>query len=273
MEVENMIEVAEVEDPRLEAYRMVRDRDMAGRKGIFMAEGRVVIQALLDHGRYGLDSVLVSRKKLPGLMDIMERVPAEVPIYVVDHETMEKVVGFSIHRGLLAAGRRKPLMRTEDVLAELPQEGPRTVLVLEGLTNHDNTGACFRNAAAFGVDAVLLDRTCCDPLYRKSIRVSVGHALALPYGHGEPIEGVLRGLKAAGYKIAALALSDRSEPLDSCQRPAEKLAVLLGTEGTGLSKAALALADYHFEIPMAGCVDSLNVAAAGAVSLFALRAR
>jgi tRNA G18 (ribose-2'-O)-methylase SpoU len=146
------------------------------------------------------------------------------------------------------------------------------VLVLESLTNTDNVGACFRNAAAFGASAVLLDQRCCDPLYRKALRVSAGHALGLPFNSpGDPMDRLLDDLEAAGFTTAALTLSERSQPLLGHQRAAPRLALLLGTEGHGLTELAHRRAHHHLSIPMTPGVDSLNVATAGAVALFATR--
>lgn len=265
------IEIADLDDPRLAPYRMVRERDLAGRQGLFIAEGKVVLDALLRHGRYPLLSVLVAGPRRTGLTGLLSRVPGEVPIYVVPQQAMERLTGFPIHRGLLAAGQRLPLPSAAGLLAALPP-GPATVLVLEGLTNHDNTGACFRNAAAFGVQALLLDPTCCDPLYRKSIRVSAGQALALPYSQGDPLAVMLAALRDHGFSLVALTLAPSAKKLTpGFPRPAPRLALILGSEGPGLSAAACAAADVQLTIPMAPGVDSLNVATAAAVALFALQ--
>ena len=267
-----LIEVGDAADPRLEVYRMVRDRDMAGRRGAFMIEGRVVLEALLRRGRYPLRSVLVSEKRLGGLESLLASLPEEVPVYVLDHEAMVGLVGFNIHRGLMAEGERRPEPSAAQVLGGL-SGGGRRVLVLEGLTNADNVGASFRNAAAFGADAVLLDETCCDPLYRKSIRVSAGCVLGVPFSRREPIQALYGALRAASFTIAALGLGERSVSLGrglDLGGAGQRLAIVLGTEGHGLSPQAVAGADLHLRIPMAEGVDSLNVAVAGAVALFAL---
>jgi tRNA G18 (ribose-2'-O)-methylase SpoU len=264
------VEIEQPDDPRLEPYRAVREVELARSHGLFLAEGRVVLDTLLQRGRHPLASVLVARRVLASHAVLLERVPAGVPIYVASQEAMDRVAGFPIHRGLLAAGRRLPLPSPPELLAGLPA-GPATLLVLEGLTNHDNTGGCFRAAAAFGVQALLLDGTCCDPLYRKSIRVSAGHALTLPFSHGGPIRETLEALKAAGFLVAALSPCGDARALEGCPRPAARLALLLGSEGPGLSQQALERADLRLRISMAHGVDSLNVAMAAAVALFALR--
>ncbi|MEO1272586.1 MAG: RNA methyltransferase, partial [Myxococcota bacterium] len=180
-------------------------------------------------------------------------------------------VGFPIHRGLLALGARPPeALSVEALLAGLASEEPATVLVVEGLTNTDNMGACFRNAAALGAQAMLLDSTCCDPLYRRAIRVSAGCALTVPFGRAPSVE-LLQALKRHGFYTVALALDPDALLLESCHRPAPRLAILLGSEGSGLRPKTVEGADCCMTIPMASGIDSLNVATAGAVALFALR--
>jgi tRNA G18 (ribose-2'-O)-methylase SpoU len=181
---------------------------------------------------------------------------------------MCEVVGFDIHRGLLAVGVCEEIPPVKALLASLPERA--TVLVLEGLTDHDNVGACFRNAAGLGADAVLLDDRCCMPLYRKSIRVSVGHALSVPFCERTPMPELIEALKAEGFECVALSLQRDAEALDSRRRPSARLALLLGSEGPGLTPQTIAAADRNMYIPMAEGVDSLNVAVAGAVALFAL---
>lgn len=266
-----LLHLEDPQDERLADYRAIKERDLAGRRHTFIIEGRVVLEAHLRHGLHALRSVLVSDKRLPALADLLAQLPPETPIYVIPHERMVEVVGFNIHRGLLAAGARPAPSAAAQILAQLPP-GPATVLVLESLTNTDNVGACFRNAAAFGASAVLLDDRCCDPLYRKALRVSAGHALGLPFNSpGEPMDKLLDALEEAGFTTAALTLSPRSQPLLGQQRAAARLALLLGTEGHGLSPLAHQRAHLHLSIPMAQRVDSLNVATAGAVALFATR--
>ncbi len=262
------------DDPRLDVYRMLRDKDVSRHEGAFIAEGRIVLEALLEGGRHPLRSVLVSSKRVEPDGDLLARVPEAIPVMVLDHARMSELVGFNIHRGLLAAGSRAAPTSAHEVLAALP-DGRATALVLEGLTDTDNVGACFRNAAAFGASPVLLDAPCCDPLYRKAIRVSAGHALRLPFAHGEPIEAIYAALRAHGFAIAALCLSDQASPLTMRTRldlgADRRLALVVGAEGPGLSRAAIEGADHHLMIPMAPGTDSLNVAVASAVALFALR--
>ena len=267
-DVSAIIPIDDPDDPRIEAYRQVRERDLVGRRGGFIAEGEVVLRVLLSRGsRHRPTSLLIAEKRLGHLGPMIETLPPEVPVYAAGPAVMDAIVGFPIHRGILAHGLRAPTLDAGELLAGL---GPRAVvLALFGIANHDNLGGLFRNAAAFGVDAVLLDETCCDPLYRKAIRVSVGAALKVPFARLRPGDDPLKVLTQAGFTV--LALSPRgSEPVAGLARP-ERAAVLLGAEGEGLPEALLRRA-RTVAIPMAPGWDSLNVAASGAIILHALMA-
>lgn len=250
-------------DPRLEDYRDLKDRDRQ-RGGRFLAEGEVVVRMLLRHAdRFPVRSLLVLDRhagKLAGEID-----PA-LPVYVAPAEVLEAVVGFHLHRGFLASAERPAGV---PAAALLDRAGPGPVVVLEGLTNHDNVGGVFRNAAGLGAAAVLLDPGCCDPLYRKALRVAVGTTLATPYAH-LPLPEALALLRARGYTVVALTPAPDAVPIGEV-RPAGPVALLLGTEGPGLSAGARAAADVAARIPMAPGIDSLNVATACAVALYALR--
>jgi tRNA G18 (ribose-2'-O)-methylase SpoU len=193
---------------------------------------------------------------------LLARVPPEVPVYVAPHDVMSRIVGFPIHRGLLAIGRRGPERSAADLLRDLPPAA--TVLGLIGLANHDNVGGIFRNAAAFGAAAVLLDGTSCDPLYRKAIRVSVGAALIVPFARGGTAGELLAALDSAGFEAVALSPGG-TEPL-SAYRRAPRTALLLGTEGPGLPSDILART-RTVRIPMAAGFDSLNAATASGIAL------
>jgi tRNA G18 (ribose-2'-O)-methylase SpoU len=262
----DIIHITDPEDPRIGAYVRVRERDLVGRRGGFIAEGEVVLNVLLGpESRCKAASLLVAEKRLERLGPLIERLPSEVPIYAAGQAVMDAIVGFHIHRGIMAHGVRPTDPGAEPLLAGL---GPRAlVLVLFGISNHDNMGGLFRNAAAFGADSVLLDAACCDPLYRKAIRVSVGAALKVPFARLPAGEDPLTMLERTGF--TALALSPGgAEPLAGLARP-ERAAVLLGTEGAGLDEALL-LRARTVAIPMAAGWDSLNVAAASAVMLHEL---
>ena len=255
-------------DPRLEPYVAVRERDLVGRRGEFIAEGEVVLRVLLGGGaRCRATSLLVAEKRLSKLAEIAPNLPPDLPVYVANQAVMDAVVGFPIHRGLLAHGLRPDDPGTAALVAGLP---PRAlVLALFGIANHDNMGGLFRNAAAFGVDAVLIDPSCCDPLYRKAIRVSVGASLKVPFARLGEGDDVLTLLARAGFEALALSPAG-AEPLSQLQRPS-RAAVLLGAEGPGLPPALLAHT-RTVSIPMAPGWDSLNVAAASAVVLHQLTA-
>lgn len=257
-----MIRIDDPDDPRIAAYRNVRERDLVGREGLFVAEGEVVLRVLARSPLMAPVSVLLAEKRVEGLAEITDTLPAEAPVYAAGQAVMDAIVGFHIHRGILAVGRRRRTPSAAELLAILPARA--TVLVLCGIGNHDNMGGLFRNAAAFGVDAVLLDPDCCDPLYRKAIRVSVGAALIMPFAWLARDEDLCGVLEAAGFE--ALALSPRGETrLADLERPA-RTAVLLGAEGPGLSEAVMARA-RTVSIPMAAGFDSLNVATTAGIVL------
>jgi len=251
-------------DPRLADYRQVRERDLVGRQGGFIAEGVVVLEKLIGAGRHPLSSVLVAEKRLERLAPLLAGLSADVPIYAASQAVMDAVVGFPIHRGVLAAGvRAKPDL--EALLAALPERA--LVVGLVGIANHDNMGGLFRNAAAFGANAVLLDDGCCDPLYRKAIRVSVGAALTVPFARAGAAGDLTGRLATAGFTV--LALSPRGEHELAALKPAGRTAVLFGAEGPGLPPDLLARV-RTVRIAMAGGFDSLNVATASGIVLHQL---
>jgi len=257
--------VEDPEDPRLADYREIRDAERRRRDGTFIAEGRQVVRRLLSAGRYRVRSALVTPPALHALGEALAA--AGVPTYLVRQDVVEAVVGMEFHHGCLAAGERGAEPTAEAVLAEVLSE---RLVVLEGLGDSSNVGALFRNALAFGVGAVFLAPGTADPLYRKAIRVSSGATVALPFARLADWPRDLGRLRDAGYTV--LALTPRADAVDigelGAGRPLPaRLALLLGTEGRGLSAEALAAADLQVRIPMAPEMDSLNVAAAGAVAL------
>ena len=256
-----IIAIDDPEDPRLADYRQVRERDLVGRDGAFIAEGQVVIEKLIAAGRHPLRSVLAAQKRVAGLADLFAGLPDGTPVYAAGQAVMDAVVGFPIHRGLLAAGERaEPTADT--LIAGLPERA--LVVGLVGIANHDNIGGLFRNAAAFGADAVLLDDGCCDPLYRKAIRVSVGAALTTPFARAGSAAGLVARLEAAGFTILALSPGGSVELADLTPEP--RTAVLFGAEGPGLPAEVLART-RTVAIPMAGGFDSLNVATSSGIVL------
>lgn len=261
----SVLTIEDPEDPRLADYREIRDAERRRRDGTFIAEGRQVVRRLLSAGRYRVRSALVTPPALHALGEALGA--AGVPTYLVRQDVVEAVVGMEFHHGCLAAGERGAEPTLEAVLAEALR--PRLV-VLEGLGDASNVGALFRNALAFGVGAVFLAPGTADPLYRKAIRVSSGATVALPFARLADWPRDLERLRDAGYTV--VALTPRPEAVDigelGDERPLPaRLALLLGTEGRGLSAESLAAADLQVRIPMAPEMDSLNVAAAGAVAL------
>jgi tRNA G18 (ribose-2'-O)-methylase SpoU len=257
-----LIQIDDPDDPRIVGYRHVRERDLVGREGLFVAEGEVVLRVLARSPQVKAESLLLAEKRVAGLADLIEELPYGTPVYSAGQAVMDQIVGFPIHRGILALGRRRAEPPASELLASLPDEA--LVLVLCGIGNHDNMGGLFRNAAAFGADAVLLDEACCDPLYRKAIRVSVGAALTKPFARLAPGEDLLALLGEHGFEALALSPGGGSTLAQAPRR--RRTAVLLGSEGPGLSQAVLERAKA-VRIPMADGFDSLNVAVTAGVVL------
>lgn len=267
------IPIHSLDDPRVDDYRQVRDADLVGRRGVFMAEGELVVRVLLESPRFRPRSLFLSENRLESLRDALERLPPGAPVYTASQEVMDGVVGFHIHRGVLAAGERAGDPAPESLVASLPG-GPAMALCLESLANHDNVGGVFRAAAAFGACAVLLDDQSCDPLYRKAIRVSMGHALRIPFARSGRTLDHIALLQRAGFVVCALTPHDSALDLRSLAQQElspQRVAILLGAEGPGLTGEALEAADLRLRIPMAPGVDSLNVAQAAAVACHALQ--
>ncbi|HET6663111.1 MAG TPA: RNA methyltransferase [Acidimicrobiales bacterium] len=257
------------DDPLLEDYRVLNDperrREVERRGGFFVVEGMLALEALLD-SPYGIRSVLAAERKAARVRSL---VGGRAPVLVRSDHEVHAIAGFAFHRGVLAAADRRVLPEPQDVVA-----GAELVAVAEGLTDHENVGALFRNAAALGVDAVLLDPATADPLYRRSVRVSLGHVLRLPWSRVPTWPDGLGELSQGGFELLALTPAPQAEPIDAvaldvaARRP--RLALLVGAEGHGLSAAALASCDRLVRIPIAPGVDSLNVATAAAVAFHRL---
>jgi tRNA G18 (ribose-2'-O)-methylase SpoU len=257
-----LIPIDDPADPRIEAFRQIRERDLVGRQGRFVAEGEVVLAAAVRSGRHPLDALLLDAKRVGGLGSVLEALPSATPVYVAPQAVLDAIAGFHIHRGILAIGRRGTEASVQGLLGDLPARA--VVLALFGIGNHDNMGGLFRNAAAFGAGAVLLGADCCDPLYRKAIRVSVGAALTVPFARFAPADDPIAILRQAGFEPLALSPCG-AERLADIVAPA-RTAVLLGAEGPGLPPALMAQA-RTVSIPMSGRWDSLNVAVAGGIVL------
>jgi tRNA G18 (ribose-2'-O)-methylase SpoU len=269
MPAPDVIRIDDPGDPRIAGYCDIRERDLVGRSGRFIAEGTVVLRLLLEAhaagGDFEAESVLLLENRLHGLADILAEAPTDIPVYVASRFVMNDIAGFDIHRGVLALGRRHESPALEAVLSRLPAGA--LVVAACGIANHDNVGAIFRNAAAFGADAMLMDETCCDPLYRKALRVSVGSVLRLPYAREGSIEALLSALSSNGFQIWGLSPSGMTDIRNI--EPAPRLALLTGAEGEGLAEAILR-SIRTARIPQAPGLDSLNAGTATGVALFAM---
>ncbi len=270
----NIIEITDFHAPELDPYARLTQNQLRNRlepeKGIFIAESPKVIDRALDAG-YKPVSLLMERKQITGpAAGILSRC-GDAPVYTADRELLAELTGFELTRGVLCAFRR-PAPRPVEELCK----NARRVAVLEGIVDSTNVGAIFRSAAALNMDAVLINPSCCDPLCRRAVRVSMGTVFQVPWGQlGEtPADWPEKGmdiLHSLGFKTAAMALSDRSVSIDDEQLAKEpKLAIVLGTEGDGLAADTIASCDYTVKIPMSHGVDSLNVAAASAVAFWQL---
>ncbi len=261
-----IVPIVDPADPRVAPYVAMRERDLAGREGAFIAEGEGVLRVLLSGAsRCRAASIMVAENRLARLEPLLAEAGEETPVFAASQAVMDAIVGFHIHRGILAHGVRPADPGAAGLVATLP---PRALIVaLFGISNHDNMGGLFRNAAAFGADGVLLDAGCCDPLYRKAIRVSVGAALRVPFARLGPGEDALELLTGAGFATLALTPAGAT-PVAALERP-PRVAALFGAEGHGLSGDLLARA-RTVAIPMAAGWDSLNVASASAVVLHQL---
>jgi tRNA G18 (ribose-2'-O)-methylase SpoU len=258
-------------DPELADFTRLTDvalrRRLEPEGGLYLAESTKVIERAIRAG-HRPRAVLTRAEWVPQLEPLLAPFP-EVPVHVGDDAVLEQLTGFHLHRGALASMHRPELPEPAALL-----QGARRIVVIEDVVDHTNVGAIFRSAAGLGVDAVLVTPRCADPLYRRSVRVSMGTVLQVPWTRLPEWRQAGPLLHDAGFTIAALALTDRAEDLDVLAAdPPERLALVLGTEGDGLSRAALAVADRHVRIPMAHGVDSLNVAAAAALAVWAVRPR
>ncbi len=254
----------------LDDYRDLTDvalrRRLEPERGLYMAEGAKVIERALAAG-HTPRSILVSPRWEDSAHAALAAAGVDAPVLVRSEEELEAVTGFQVHRGALAAMERPALPS----VAELVRDA-RRVVVLEGIVDHTNVGAIFRSAAGIGADAIICAPTCADPLYRRSVKVSMGTVFQVPWTRADEWPGALDELKAAGFVVAALALADDAVSLDEFAAAGHaRVAVVMGAEGDGLTRAAQRAADAVVTIPMAGGVDSLNVAAASAVALWALR--
>lgn len=258
-----IIQITDPHDPRIDAFRNVRERDLIGRQGRFIAEGRVVLNVLFHTAPETIESLLVLENRFEGISQLLDGLPPGVPVYRAGQAVMDEIAGFHLHRGILAVAKRPVPPELNSFIASLGKGA--LVSVLAGISNHDNLGAIFRNAAAFEADALVLDDQCCDPFYRKAIRVSVGAVLQVPHVRAGTIQSALEALAAAGFDI--FALSPRGDMPVSALPKSGRRAVVLGTEGQGLPDAVLR-SIKTCRIPMSASFDSLNVATASGLALF-----
>lgn len=272
-----IIEITDLNFPELDVYARLTEAQLRTRmeteRGIFIAESPKVIELALNAGCVPL-SFLMERRHLQGQgAPLMERCPG-IPVYTADRDVLASLTGYALTRGILCAMQRPELQKAEALL-----DGSRRIAVLEGIVDSTNMGAIFRSAAALGMDAVLLTPTCCDPLCRRAVRVSMGTIFQVPWARigdcpADWPEAGMELLHRHGFATAAMALDERAISIDDPRlQQEEKLAVLLGTEGDGLSHQTIARCDYTVMIPMEHGVDSLNVAAASAVAFWQLRLR
>jgi tRNA G18 (ribose-2'-O)-methylase SpoU len=245
-------------------YRNVPDPELVARRGLFVAEGRLVVTRLLTTSSLTTRSVLVTDSACAAIRDAIDTRP-EVPVYVVSQAVMNGITGFNLHRGCLALGERPPARDWRELI-----RSTRRLVALERVGNADNVGSIFRNSAAFGVDGVLLGPSCANPMYRKAIRTSMGAVLTTPFAHADNWPDVLRDLNAQGWLVLGLTPDSTAKTVSDVAAAVREhpCALLLGHEGEGLTPAALGACDYRARIPIASGVDSLNVATAAAVALY-----
>ncbi|MFB7593430.1 TrmH family RNA methyltransferase [Streptomyces sp. NPDC056160] len=263
----DLITVEDPDDPRLRDYTDLTDVELRRRRepaeGLFIAEGEKVIRRAGDAG-YEMRSMLLSAKWAEAMRDVVDALDA--PVYVVAPALAEQVTGYHVHRGALASMRRKPLPTATDLLGSA-----RRVAVMEAVNDHTNIGAIFRSAAALGMDAVLLSPDCADPLYRRSVKVSMGAVFSVPYARLDTWPMGLGAVREAGFTLLSLTPDEQARALDEvAPHRMDRVALMLGAEGDGLSRRALAAADAWVRIPMSHGVDSLNVGAAAAVAFYAV---
>ena len=263
----NAIEITSMEDPRVDPFRNVRDADLRGRDELYMVESELVVRRLLETN-WNIHSVLLSQNKCERLAPMLQ--DRDVPILVADIAMMSEITGFNIHRGVLAAVHRPPSEShsVHQFIENYQGKKQLSLLMAEGITNIDNMGSLFRNAAAFGVDAIVLDECCCDPLYRKSIRVSMGHVLSVPFAITKDWKSELQILKQSlNIKLIGCEISDEAVPMWEVEQ-GDRFGLVMGSEKHGLSQATIDSCDVIAQIPMSAEVPSINVGVASAVALY-----
>ena len=255
------IPITSLDDPRVANYRLIGEHERLLEQQLFVAEGRLVVRRLIDLRQWPIESILLTAPAAENLADVLPRTAA--PVYLVEQDAMNDIAGFNIHRGCLALARR-PSTPTLDRIAAGPLA---RVLVLEGVNNPDNVGGLFRSAAAFGVELVVLGPNCGDPLYRKAIRTSMAATLVVPFVQAAQWPGAIRDLRTDGFTVVGLTPNRMMAPLEDVF-PHSKLALLVGSEGGGLTPEALRAATIRIRIPMTPDVDSLNVTTAASIAMY-----
>ena len=266
-----IIQVRDPEDLRIADYMQIREAELVKRRGVFLAEGPEVVRTLILRSRFEARSVLLVERRVEAMQDALGALPEQTPVYVVSQAVMDRIVGFNFHRGVIAAGQLPARQSAQAMLEQA--RGPQLWVVLEALANHDNVGGILRSAAAFGASGVLLDSRCADPLYRRSIRVSIGAALRVPFGWYESGPALAQTMRHLGIMSYAMTPSGDEAALLALTRGAErpqKVALFLGTEGTGLLQETIAACDQALRIPMQLGMDSINVTTSAGIALFVM---
>lgn len=261
---DRIMKITSADDHRIIEFCNIKERDLTRREDQFIAEGKVVLQHLINSQnsdrRFEILKILILQNRLEGIQDLLNTVVSDVPIYTADKSVMNEIAGFEMHRGILALGRYHA-----SVAIDACDKQSSLVLAVCGISNHDNLGSIFRNAAAFGVDKIILDKTCCHPLYRKAVRVSVGSALTVPFELDVDVLQLISEYTEKGYSIYGLS-PHGAEMLDDI-KPTQKTLLLLGTEGEGLPASVMAQVKTA-KIAQSGQLDSLNVATASGIALW-----
>lgn len=252
----------------IDDYRDLSDPALLRDRGLFVAEGRLVVRRVIEDGRYRIRSILLNPAAKRDLDDLLPRLPRATPVHVATTDTFETITGLNFHRGCLALVHRPEELTVDAILAR-----PSPIVMLEDVSNADNVGGVFRNAAAFGAGGVILSPACCDPLYRKAIRTSMAAVLQVPFARAADWHRAIDAARTSGFVVAAFTPRSSAENLDEFARRAQtmKLALVFGAEGSGVSAMVEALAGARVAIPMTGGVDSLNVAVAAGIALYTLR--
>lgn len=257
------ISINDPEDARISGFRDIRERDLTGREGLFIAEGEVVVRVLASAASLCRPrALLLAEKRVEALTDVIEALSDATPVYVAGQAVLDRIAGFPLHRGILALGEKPVAPPLDEILETVANED--VFVIASGIGNHDNMGGLFRNAAAFGARAVLLDQACCDPFYRKSIRVSVGAVLRTPSSVADSAEALVAAMQGRGVEVVALTPSATERLAD--YRRQGPVALMVGSEGPGLPRAVIERC-RAVGVPMAGGFDSLNVAVASALAL------